>query len=252
MPLKLSLCLAAAGVLPLTGLAASYTITAPIADAFLSSNAPSSNFGGAGTLDIAAAGLSNGAYDSVIQFNTASAASLFNTTYGAGNWTVTGFTLMLASSFGTANAVPNNAIFNNVSGGDFGVDLLDNNSWVEGAGTPAAPSATGVNFNSIPALLGSGYDALGTYLYAPPGNNVYASYSLPLDSGLVSGTAAGGNVSFFFYAADNQISYLINSRSFSTAKPELVITAVPEPASAALLVLPAAGWLASRLWTRKK
>ena len=89
-------------------------------------------------------------------------------------------------------------------------------------------------------------------MYAPPGNNVYASYSLPLDSGLVSGTAAGGNVSFFFYAADNQISYLINSRSFSTAKPELVITAVPEPASAALLVLPAAGWLASRLWTRKK
>ena len=130
MPLKLSLCLAAAGVLPLTGLAASYTITAPIADAFLSSNAPSSNFGGAGTLDIAAAGLSNGAYDSVIQFNTASAVSLFNTTYGAGNWTVTGFTLMLASSFGTANAVPNNAIFNNVSGGDFGVDLLANNSWV--------------------------------------------------------------------------------------------------------------------------
>jgi hypothetical protein len=31
-----------------------------------------------------------------------------------------------------------------------------------------------------------------------------------------------------------------------------VITAVPEPTSAVLVALPAAGWLASRLWTRKK
>jgi hypothetical protein len=77
---------------------------------------------------------------------------------------------------------------------------------------------------------------------------VYASYSLPLDANLVSDAAAGGDVSLYFYAADNQVSYLFNSRSYSSGHPELTITAapIPEPATAALLAAALGGFLVSR------
>ena len=79
--------------LPFTGKAALYTVNDTIADAFLSAANPTLNFGGAGTLAIAPASSAKGEFDSVIMFNTASAVSQFNTTYGAGNWQITGFTL---------------------------------------------------------------------------------------------------------------------------------------------------------------
>lgn len=180
----------------------------------------------------------------MIKFNTASAISQFNTTYGAGNWTITGLMLSLASNTGTSGAIPGNNIFNTVSGGNFGIDWLSLDTWVEGSGTPPSPSATGVNFNSISTLL-AGSDALGTFTYTPPGNNVYANYVLPFDPSLVSDVAAGGDVSLYFFAADNQISYLFNSRTFSSGRPELTITvaSIPEPATSSLLALAlGAGW----------
>src|SRR5215469_14618925 len=157
--------------------------------------------------------------------------------------------LSLASNTGTNGAIPGNSIFNTVNGGSFGIDWLAYTTWVEGAGTPAAPSATGVNFNSIPTLL-AGSDSLGTYTYTPPGNNVYASYTLPLDANLVSSAESGGLVSLYFYAADNQVSYLFNSRSFASGHPELTLTAAPtpEPATLSLMTVSLGGvlWLARR------
>ena len=106
----------------------SYTITTTTADAFLASGSPgnphganltSLNFGGAGTLAIAPASSPDGAFDSVIKFNSAAAISQFNTTYGAGNWTITGLTLSLASNFGVQGATPNNNIFNTINAGQF-------------------------------------------------------------------------------------------------------------------------------------
>ena len=75
-----------------------------------------------------------------------------------------------------------------------------------------------------------------------------ASYSLPLVANLVSEAAAGSDLSLYFYAADNQVSYLFNSKEFTTNHPELTITAaaVPEPAGFALLSSILAGWLALR------
>lgn len=233
--------------LPAPAFAQSYVIGNTVADAFLASgsagnpsgaNLAANNYGGAGTLAIAPASSTKGEFDSVIMFNTAAAVSSFNSTYGAGNWTISSLTLSLASNTGTQGAVPSATIFNSVSGGSFGIDWLSNDSWVEGSGTPQSPSATGVNFNSIPTLL-AGSDSLGTYTYTPPGNNVYANYSLLLDPNLLSDTAAGGNVSLYFYAADSQVSYLFNSRSFSSGHPELTIdvTPAPEPATASLLAI---------------
>jgi hypothetical protein len=236
----------------------SFTLTNTTQDAFLCANLPSTNFGSAGTLAIASVSSPKGGFDSVLMFNTASAVSQFNTTYGAGNWTITGFTLSLASNFGTNGAKPNNGNLNIVKGGNFGIDWLANNSWVEGTGggngTQGYPFNSMVSFDSISNLFSGGYDSLGTNTYTPPGNNVYANYSLPLDANLVAGAAAGGNVSLYFYAADNQVSYLFNSREFGSDMPELTLTAaaVPEPATAALLAASLSVVLFSRRQRRKK
>lgn len=220
----------------------SYTLNNTTADALLANgptgNLAANNYGGAGTLAIAPAASAKGEFDSVIKFNTTAAVNQFNATYGAGNWSLTGLTLMLASNTGTQGGNPGNALFNTIHSGNFGIDWIADDAWVEGTGNPNTPSATGVNFNSIPTLLAT-YDSLGTYTYTPPGNNVYESYSLSLDAGLVSDAAGGNDVSLYFYAADTQISYLFNSRSYSSANPEMILTAapVPEPATAALVAL---------------
>lgn len=240
--------------LPLTGMADSYTINNTINDAFLANgptgNLAANNYGGAGTLAIAPAASSKGEFDSVIKFNTSLAVSQFNTSYGAGNWTITGLTLSLASNTGTEGGNPGNTLFNTIHGGSFGIDWIQNDSWVEGSGTPGSPSGTGVNFNSISTLLAVN-DSLGTYTYTPPGNNVYANYSLLLDAGLVSDAVAGGDVSLYFYAADNQISYLFNSSTFAQARPQLTLTIqpVPEPGTVSLLAASLGGIVC---WRRRK
>jgi hypothetical protein len=238
-----------------------FTIGTTIADAFLASGSPANpvgtdltglNFGGAGTLAIAPASSTKGEFDSVIRFNTAAAISQFDTIYGIGNWEITSLTLSLASNFGVQGVQPNNGIFNTINTGLFGIDWLGDNNWVEGTGggmgAPGFPTNSSVSFNSIPMLFSAGSASLGTYTYTPPGNNVYVSYSLPLVSNLVSDAAAGGDVSLYFFAADNQVSYLFNSRSFSANHPELTltVTAVPEPSALALMAT-ALGFLLIKL-----
>jgi hypothetical protein len=162
-------------------------------------------------------------------------------------------TLSLASNFGGQGEQPNNQVFNTINAGSFGIDWLANNSWLEGNGsgngTQGYPNPNNyVTFQSIPGLLAGGYDSLGTYTYTPPGDNIYVSYSLQMDPNLVAGAAAGGNLSLYFYAADNQVSYLFNSRSYASNHPELTLTAapIPEPAVAAVLLLGAGAFAASR------
>ncbi len=256
-PTHISLIAAICGMiftLPFTGRTAVYTINNTTADALLSGASPTLNFGGAGTLAIAPASSAKGEFDSVIMFNTAGAVSQFNTTYGVGNWAISGFTLSLASNFGTNGAVPNNGLLNTVKGGNFGIDWLSYDNWVEGTGGGTGAANGAVGFNSISTLFSAGSDSLGTYLYTPPGNNVYANYSLPLDVNLMADATAGGVVSLYFYAADTQVSYLFNSKEFVSNHPELTITAapVPEPTSIALQAALLVGFLFSYRQGRKK
>lgn len=229
-----------------------YTINNTTADAFLAGNSPTLNYGLAGTLAVAPAGSPKGEFDSIIEFNTAAAVIQFNSTYGAGNWQITAFTLSLASNFGTNGAKPGTQ-FNTISGGNFNIDWLADNTWVEGTGNGMGTPASGgaVDFNSISSLFTAGSASLGTFTYSPPGNNVYASYSLPLNSSLVSSAAAGGGVSLYFSAADSQVSYLFNSKDYNQTPsnhPELTIDAapVPEPGTLSLAASALACLLISR------
>jgi hypothetical protein len=249
----------AALVLPAVTLAQdTFTINQSSAAAFMASgpsggaNLSTNNYGNAGMLAIAPASSTKGAFDSILSFNTSSAISQFNSMYGVGDWTITGVTLSLASNFGTNGAIPMNNIFNTISGGSFGIDSLDDTTWTVGTG--GGPGTGGYPFNSdidyayVPTLLGFGYDSLGDFTYTPPGNNVYETYTLPGSDSILDSTAAGGTVSLFFYAADNQVSYLFNSQVFASNHPELALTATPtpEPATMALLTAGFAGLLLAR------
>jgi hypothetical protein len=177
-------------------------------------------------------------------FNTASAVSDFNGIYGAGNWTISGVSLSLASNFGAQGAQPNNQIFNTINAGSFGIDWLADSSWTAGtgggSGTPGYPNNNDIDYAYIPTLLSYGYDSLGDFAYTPPGNNIYLNYTLPLDGNLVANAAAGDNLSLYFYAADDQVSYLFNSQVYASNHPELILTATPTPEPATLTLMGAA------------
>lgn len=217
--------------------------------AFMASGSPgnpsgsdlsTNNYGNAGTLAIAPASSTKGAFDSLLLFNTSAAISQFNTLYGVGGWTITGAKLSLASNFGVQGVQPNNMIFNTINAGSFGINWLADNNWVVGtgggSGTPGYPANNYVDYAYVPTLLSFGYDSLGDFTYTPPGNNVYLSYTLPTDANLDI-AAADGAVSLFFYAADNQVSYLFNSQVFSSNHPQLTLTATPAPEPGVLTLL---------------
>jgi hypothetical protein len=213
-----------------------YTV-ATSADAFLptgSTNNPAGsdltglNFGAAGTLVIAPASSVKGEFQSVIKFNLTNALPLFDATCGTNNWTITGLALELTSNYGAGGAQPNNPIFNVITGGKFVITWLSDDTWLEGTGNPNLPTTDGVTYNSLPALLSSPHEVLGSNTYLPPGVNVHVTWPLPLNSNLVADAAGGGEVSFLFAAADHQINYLFNSRSFGRGNEPLIhVTAAP-------------------------
>jgi hypothetical protein len=77
-----------ASIVAHTAQSASFTNSVSV-DAFVRAGSPTSNYGGAGanavsgTISTNALGVSNGAFDSFIRFNTASMVSSFNSAFGA-------------------------------------------------------------------------------------------------------------------------------------------------------------------------
>ncbi len=208
-----------------------------VADAFLATGSPDNpvgtdltglNFGAAGTLAIAPASADKGEFQSVIRFNFANTVAVFNSTYGTNTWTITGLSLTLTSNYGTAGIQPNNKIFNTISSGNFVIEWISSDNWVEGTGTPALPTTDGVTCDSLPDLLSGAQEILSTNTYSPPGNNVPVNYALPLDTNLLADIESGSNMSLLFYAADNQVSYLFNSHEYGRGNQPLInVIAVP-------------------------
>ncbi len=216
------------------------------ADAFVTAGSadpnaglPTKNYGAAGALMISPAGSAKGEIESLLKFNLAATKSLYDSTFGVGNWVITGLKLQLGTSDGFAGDQPMNLIFNTINGGLFGFDWLANDSWAEGTGNPMNPKTDGVSYNSLAALLSGADRPLGTNTYTPPNTNTgpSANYTLGLDSSFVSDIMAGGDVSLRGYAADSSVGLLFNARTFASNKPTLVVTAVaaPEPGTGALL-----------------
>ncbi len=202
-----------------------------VADSFVSSANPANNYGAGGALAVSAVGLPNGAFESLLRFDTAAAKTAFDATFGVGQWSVQSATLRLTAT------PPNNPIFNNPASGQFNVDWMESDAWVEGTGTPNAPTTTGITYNTLPSFLSANDAPLGTFGFAG-GTSGSTTYSLNLPLGFTSDIGAGSLLSMHLFAADSSISYIFNSRNFGTAanRPELSITAIPEPATFALLV----------------
>ncbi|MBP9902299.1 MAG: hypothetical protein V9H26_05885 [Verrucomicrobiota bacterium] len=207
-------------------------------DAFLATGSPSNpkgtnltalNFGLGGVLLVASAASTNGEFQSVLKFNLSGATSLFHTSYGTG-WTISGISIELTSNVGTAGTQPDNPLFNPVCGGNFVIQWLADDNWVEGSGRPNFPATDGVTYSSLSNLLAGGHEILCTNTYSPPGNNVHQTWSLPLQEGLLQDIADGRAVSLRLYAADDQINYLFNSHNFGNGNEPLIhITAAPLP-----------------------
>src|SRR3954466_1791264 len=70
----------------------------PVADAFVSSANPNSNYGGAGALAISAAGLPKGEFQSLVKFNLAVAKTTFDATFGPGEWMLDAVSLQLTAA----------------------------------------------------------------------------------------------------------------------------------------------------------
>jgi hypothetical protein len=199
----------------------------PVADAFVASSQPANNYGGGGALAIAAPGLANGEFQSLLRFDTAGAASAFDVQFGAGQWSIQSVTLRL-----TATSA-NSPLFNAPAAGLFAASWMADDSWVEGSGTTGSPGATGITFATLPGFLGAADESLGSFAFSGATSGS-AIYSLALTAGFAADLAAGGLVSIRLLAADTAVSGVFNSRTFTTAsaRPELTITAVPAPAGA--------------------
>lgn len=220
-------------------LAAQTMTLSATADAFVSSANATSNYGGAGALAVSAAGLPKGEFDSLLRFDFAAAKNSFDALYGAGLWSLQSVTLTL-----TAQS-PANPVFNgngagpggtNVnSAGQLGFKWILDDSWVEGTGTPNAPTTDGIAYSGLGVLLSHGNESLGTFAFGGATSGA-SNYSLSLTPSFSADAAAGQLVSLVAQPADTGVSDVTAARSVGTAsqRPVLTVTAVPEPCSAAL------------------
>ena len=199
------------------------------ADTFIRSDAPTANYGGAGSLSVSgsssfniAFNVTNGIADTFIRFNTAAMVTSFNTLFGANDWVISGAKLQV-----TEVGTPNNSIFDQGKGA-FGIYWVADDNWTEGTGTPASPTTDGIVFTNEPTLL-TNTAGLGTFTNTAANGTLLFPLALP--PAFVSNAQAGGEVTILLTAIDPQIGFTFNSRSFGTtsARPFLEISAVPKP-----------------------
>lgn len=210
----------------------------PVADAFVTTgptgNLSENNYGGAGAMSIAGSSSSKGSFLSAMRFDLAAVVSSFDTQFGAGLWQIDSVSLRLTS------AAAGNPIFNAITAGSFSIRWMQSDSWTEGTGNPNTPTTDGITYTGLQGILGGSDTSLGTYAFDGI-TGTTTTWNLGLPSSFRSDLMAGGNVSLNVVAADANVSYVFNSRSFGTvdSRPLLSITAsaIPEPGSAALFSL---------------
>lgn len=257
LPTKTLFCAYILSVLLTAAVRAATVSLNPVADAFVTAGSsdpnagsPNANYGGTGALAVSAAALPKGEFDSLLKFDLSSAKATFDGAFGATPWAIDSITLQLTSS------QPNNSIFNgngagpggsNVNfAGAFLVKWMQNDSWIEGNGSPASPGSTGITYSTLPTFLTVEDEPLGTFAFGggTSGNN---TWNLALANSFKADATAGGTVSLLLLPADGMVGYLAGSRS-SGSRPLLIVgaSAVPEPTTSALLAGAACTWGARR------
>ena len=206
----------------------------PTQDAFVTTgpigNLVGTNYGAAGALALAAPGSVKGEFQSVLQFNLAAARSAFDSQYGPGAWALQSVALTLTA------AAPNNSLFNATRAGQFGASWMQNDSWLEGTGSPTTARADGITFSSLAnSFIGPADEMLGSFSFNGATNGS-ATYTLALTPGFAADVLAGNAVSLRLFGADSVVGYLFDSENFPTAssRPVLTVTAVPEPGTGTL------------------
>jgi hypothetical protein len=210
---------------------AAFITNSPDADSFVRAAATNSNYGLAGALSVSgitatnASGVTNGAFDTFIRFNTAAMVTSLNTAFGPNNWVIGGARMVLAEV-----GAPAQTIFNRGKG-SFEIRWITNNVWTEGSGMPNGPTTDGICYTNETILLNSSADkSLGIFTNA--GVNFTNSFQLGLPPAFVSDLTAGGEVDFFLTAADPKLGFTFNSQNFASTpsvRPFLIISAVPRP-----------------------
>jgi hypothetical protein len=204
----------------------------PIADAFLRSAAPASNYGGTGSLAVSGSaavndsGQQNGLYDSLVRFSMASVAAGFDASLGTNGWVVTGATLVLNEI-----AAPGNPMFNRGVGG-FELRWISSDTWVEGTGTPTMTTTNGVVYQDLVSVLNPTKDVTLGY-FTNAGVDAAQSFALAPAGVLVSNVLARTDLNLYLTAASTSVGFTVNSRNFPTesAWPSLQVTALPKPSA---------------------
>jgi hypothetical protein len=130
---------------------------------------------------------------------------------------------------------------------------MQNDGWVEGTGNPNTPGATGITFSTLSSFLSSADEGLGNFSFNGATSGSF-TYSLGLTPSFSADVLSGNMVSLRMFAADNSVSYVSDSRSFSTAsaRPILTISAVPEPGPLLLGLLGLSLFVGQRQLRRKR
>ncbi len=210
----------------------------PVADTFVTSQYPASNFGAAGALSVSGPIATNvigqqaGLLDSFMRFDMSSVASNFNSVLGMGRWAIGGITLEVFEQTDVNNTIFNGGV------GPFEIRWIGTNTWTEGTGKPNAQTTDGVTYNDEPALLKSDLGSLGTFVNG--GTDGVVRLSLATSAGFVSSISTGSLISFFMTATTNStVGFTFHSRNFvdPTQFPFLEVTAILLPQVTSLAII---------------
>lgn len=211
----------------------------PAEDTFSRAESPDDTYGTAGALHVSGAlamnglGVRQGLADSWMRFELSSAIAQFDSVYGAGNWTLESVVFSVRE-----NAAPTSDLFTR-GVGDFGIAWIANDNWSQGFGAASSPgTATGneIGWTYGQSLLGAADRSLGVFQNA--GDNTRQDFSLTLDADFVADLLAGASTTIRLSAASDGVGFTFNSVDNANMgnRPNLILTATPEPATAILLM----------------